>query len=171
MFGFRKRRLPAGQRPKLARDEHILAWALTSEGTAVIATNRNLWTAGGSTAWNHLSKAVWDGVALTVTPSTIVEERDGYSVIADEEPVRLTLPDPDNVPQVVRQRVTASVRHPARHELPEGGLWLAARRVPGHDGLAWIVRYDQGVDSDSEGLRAATDDLVRETQSKVVALG
>ncbi len=167
MFGLFKRRLPAAQRPKLGRDERILAWALASGGEPIVATNRRLWINGVGTAWNHLSKAIWDGSTLTVTPSVVTAERDGYAVIADEEPIRVVLTDPDKLPYEVRQRVTASIRNPAHHDLPEGGLWLAARRVPGVDGLSWIVRYDEGVVA-TDGLLAATDELVRETRSKVV---
>lgn len=170
MLGFSKR-LAAEHKPKLARNERVVAWAMTSAGGAVVATNLHLWIAGEATAWHRLSKAIWDGSALVVTPSTVVEEREGYSVIADQEPVRMVLPDPGNLPHEVRQRVTASVRHPSHHELGDGGLWLAARRVPGVDGLSWIVRYDPGTDAASPEIAAVTDELVSETRSKVVTPG
>jgi|KBSSwiStaDraftv2_1062776.scaffolds.fasta_scaffold125885_2 hypothetical protein len=168
MLGF-KQRLPAAYKPKLGRTERVLAWAMTSPGTAVVATNFNLWIAGIATGWNHLSKVTWDGSTLSVTPSSVVEERDGYTVIADQEPVRLALADPGNLPHEVRQRVMASVRHPAHHDLGRGGLWLAGRRVPGVDGLSWIVRYDEGTDGTSPEVIAVTDELIGETRSKVVA--
>jgi hypothetical protein len=168
MLGFKKR-LPAQHRPKLQRTERMLAWAMTGAGDAVVATNLQLWIAGAATGWHRLSKATWDGSVLTVIPSTVVQERDGYTVIADQEPVRMVLPDPGNLPHEVRQRVTASVRHPSHHDLGDGGMWLAARRVPGMDGLSWIVRYDGGVDATSPEVIALTGALVQETRSKVVA--
>jgi hypothetical protein len=168
---FKRRLLPGRLRPAFSRTERVLAWALTPSGTAVIATNLRLWVAGSGTQWNEISKATWDGNALTVVGSKVVEERDGYSVIADQEPVRLVLTDPGHLPHEVRQRVTASVRHPARHEVDGTGFWLAARRVPGVDGLSWIVRYDSAADAASSEVIALTDELVAETRSRVVTPG
>jgi hypothetical protein len=166
---FFKKSLPAKHRPKLERNERVLAWALTTSDTPVIATNLGLRIAAVPTPWDRISRAVWDGSALAVTPSVVVEEREGYCVIADQEPIRLVLPNPGHLPHEVRQRVIASVRHPAHHELDGGALWLAARRVPGVNGLSWIVRYDAETDASSPEVIAETDELVQETRSKVVA--
>jgi hypothetical protein len=168
---FKRRLLPAEHRPALGRNERVVAWTLTTSGAPVIATNLRLWVAGSGTQWNEISKATWDGSALTVTTSKVVEERAGYSVIADQEPIRLAMNDPGHLPHEVRQRVTASVRHPAHHELDGAAFWLAARRVPGVDGLAWVVRYDEGADAASPQVIAMTDELVSETRSRVVAPG
>ena len=63
---FKRRLLPSAHRPPLAGSERVLAWALDTNGQAVVATNLRLWVAGAGTAWNEVSKAKWDGTALTV---------------------------------------------------------------------------------------------------------
>lgn len=167
---FKRRMLPAAHRPALARDERVLAWAMTGADAAVIATNRGLWWGGMRTQWNEISKAGWDGDTLSVAPSEVVSQRDGYVVIEDRDPIRFTFTDPDHLPHEVRQRVTASVKHPAHHDFEGGGgVWLAGRKVPGVDGLSWIARYDAGTDRDDPEVMAATDAIVQETRSRSVS--
>jgi len=169
---FKRRLLPPAHRPAFASGERVLAWALSAEGSAVIATNLRLWVAGTGTPWNEISKATWDGSALTVVTSAVVEQREGYAVIEDGPPARTALADPDHLPHQIRLRVTSSVQHPSHHGLPGGGgVWIAARRVPGVDGLSWIARYDAGTDREDSRVRAATDDIFKETYWRVVAPG
>jgi hypothetical protein len=154
----RKPKLPAGQRPALEPDERILAWARAAEDGVVVATNRGLWLPGLSRlGWHEIHKAVWSGRELVVTPATVVDERDGYTVVADQPILSTLLVDPGDVPDQVRTRVTRSVAYTEHHQLPEGGgVRVVARRVSGVDGLAWTVRYDPGTPVD----QAAVDDLV-----------
>lgn len=174
MFGrlFTRRLLPAAHRPKLEPGERVLAWALTGDGKAVVATNFQLWVAGAGTRWNEISKATWDGTALWVTTSTVVEQREGFSVIEDNPPLRLDLVDPGHLPHQIRLRVTSSVQHPSHHGVPGGGgVWIAARRVPGVDGLSWIARYDNPADREDPLVKAATESIFEETYWRVVAPG
>lgn len=183
---FRRRVLPAGHRPAFDPHERVLAWAMTSSDQAVVATNLGLWWGGEPeaagrdgppspragqaaghqrrTGWHEISKATWDGAVLTVIPSRVVEPREGYDVVVDEPPVRMVLVDPNHLPHQVHLRVRASVRHPRRFALG----WLAARRVPGEDGLSWIVRYDPGVDPTSAEVAAETDAIFKETCWRIV---
>ncbi|MBV1856118.1 hypothetical protein [Catellatospora tritici] len=154
-----RRVLPVERRPALERDERVLAWAPSGDET-VVATNLGLWWDGERVGWHRIDKAAWDGTVLAITPATVVAERAGYEVVADAPPVRLPLTDPDHLPHQVQLRVTNSVRYPLHHEVPGGGLWVFARRVPGQDGLAWTVRYDEGTDPDNPAVVAATDQLV-----------
>ncbi|MEV4412250.1 hypothetical protein [Catellatospora sp. NPDC049609] len=163
LFGGR-RVLPEEHRPDLARDERVLAWAPAADGDVVVATNLGLWWDGTRTGWHRIDKAVWDGEHLVVTPGELVAERAGYQVVADGEPVRLKLTDPDHLPHQVRLRVTGSVRHPQHYELPGGGVWVFARREVGVDGLTWAVRYDRGTDGEDPAVVAATDQLVAQSQ-------
>jgi hypothetical protein len=143
---FRRRRLPAGARPPLDRDERVLAWAGTSTDAVVIVTNLGLWLPGvtGSArlGWHEIHKATWSGRALLVVPARVEEEHETYTVMADEGTVSVTLLDPDKVPDQVRARVTKSVAYTSHHALPGGGVRVVARRVPGVDGLRWTARYD-----------------------------
>lgn len=154
----RKAKLPAARRPALDRDERVLAWAPASEDGVVVATNRGLWLPGlHRLGWHEIHKAVWSGRELVVTPASVVEERDGYAVVADEPILSTLLLEPGDVPDQVRTRVTRSVAYTEHHPLPEGGgVRVVARRVSGVDGMTWTVRYDPGTAAD----HAAVDDLV-----------
>jgi hypothetical protein len=156
---FRRRILPAAHRPAFDSGERVLAWAMTSSDQAVIATNLGLWWGGERVGWHEISKAKWDGAVLTVITSRVAEAREGYAVIVDEPPVRMVLEDPGHLPHQVHLRVTGSVQHPRQFALG----WLAARRVPGEDGLSWIVRYDPGVDRAAAEVIAETDAVFQET--------
>ena len=167
MFGlFKRRKLPADRLPRLAPNERVLAWSPTGEPATVeatvVATNLGLWWQGERLGWHQIAKATWDGSAMTIIEARTVADRGGYAVIVDQPPRRLPLTDPDQLPHQVRLRVTSSVSYPRHHPLSgtPGGVWVAGRRIPGVDGLTWIVRYDDGVDADVPGVVAITDQLV-----------
>ncbi|MGN9911060.1 hypothetical protein ACTMTJ_26230 [Phytohabitans sp. LJ34] len=154
----RKPKLPAGQRPALEQDERVLAWAPASGDGVVVATNRGLWLPGlHRLGWHEIHKAVWSGRELVVTPASVVDEREGYTVVADQPILSTLLLEPGDLPDQVRTRVTRSVAYTEHHPLPEGGgVRVVARRVSGVDGLTWTVRYDPGTAPDE----ATVDDLV-----------
>ena len=174
MFG--RRKPPAKLRPKLDRSERILAWARTAEDPAqiVVVTTLGLWLPGRPRlGWHEIHKATWSGARLTVVPAVAVGEpvaldRLGtYTVMIDDAPVTVHLEEPGEVPSAVRQRVTRSVAYTAHHPLPAGGVRVVARRVPGVDGLAWHVRYDEGTDTADPTVVAATAELVAEAAAPV----
>jgi hypothetical protein len=186
MFSWlRKRKLPADRRPPLERDERIVAWAEAADVEAagngvVVATNRGLFLPrlGSRLGWHEINKAVWSGRELVVTPAEVVEEKDGYKVVADLPTVSHLLLDPGELPHQIRTRVTRSVaytsyypvptHHPAappRHDV--GGVRVVARRVGGVNGLAWTVRYDPGTDADSAAVRELTAQLVAQARSEI----
>lgn len=152
----RKAKLTADRRPALERDERILAWAESTGDGAVVATNRGLWLPGlHRLGWHEIHKAVWSGRELVVTPAAVMQEHDGYAVVADQPLLSYLLLDPGDVPHQVRARVTRSVAYTEHHRLPDGGgVRIVARRVSGVDGLTWTVRYDAGTASDE---RMVTD--------------
>jgi hypothetical protein len=153
----RKPKLPADRRPALEPDERIVAWARADDEGAVVATNRGLWLPGlHRLGWHEIHKAIWSGRELVVTPASVVGERPGYTVVADQPILSTLLLEPGDVPDQVRARVTRSVAYTEHHPLPEGGVRVVARRVSGVDGLTWTVRYDPGTPEDE----AAVDDLV-----------
>jgi hypothetical protein len=171
-----RRKPPAKLRPKFDRSERVLAWARTAEnhGAAgpgvVVVTTLGLWLPGRARlGWHQIHKATWAGARLTVVPSVPVGDpvplTDGtaFTVMADDAPVTAHLTEPGEVPAAVRARVTRSVAFTAHHPLPPGGgVRVVARRVPGVDGLAWHVRYDDGTDATDPAVAAATADLVAE---------
>jgi hypothetical protein len=168
VFG-RRRKPPANVRPALERNERVLAWARTTEepAAAVVVTTLGLWLPGrdGRLGWHQVHKATWSGSKLTVVPSRPVGDGVGddgpaYTVMADDAAVTVSLADPDDVPVIVRQRVTKSVAYTAHHPLPGGGIRIVARRVAGVNGVAWHVRYDDGTDAADPEVVAATAELV-----------
>jgi hypothetical protein len=159
----RKPKLPADQRPALEPDERILAWSPTGGDGVAVATNRGLWLPGlQRLGWHEIHKAVWSGSELVVTPASVVAEREGYTVVADQPILSALLPDPGELPDQVHTRVTRSVAYTEHHPLPEGGgVRVVARRVSGVDGLTWTVRYDPGTPPDE----VAVDDLVADARA------
>jgi len=167
-------RLPAGRRPPLAPDERVVAWASADDDSAgrpqtVVVTNLGLWLPGEPRlAWHLIHKVVWSGRQLAVTPAEVVEERDGYDVVADRPPRTYQLLAPDDVPEQVRARVTGSVAYTQSHPAPGGGrVRVVARRVRGVDGLTWAVRADAGVDVDSAAAREALGTLVERARAQL----
>lgn len=164
----RRRTLAAGARPRLDRDERIVAWASTSDSsadaapTAVVVTNRGVWLPGrkGRLGWHEIHKATWAAPRLTVVPAAVVGTGQRYAVVADEPPVVVSLADPDDVPIQVRNRVTRSVAYTEHHAVPGGGARVVARRVPGVDGVTWHVRFDDGTDASDPEVAEATAELV-----------
>ena len=119
--------------------------------------------------WHEIHKATWSGRELTVTPAEVVEERDGYAVIADAPPVRTCCSTRTTCRTRCAPRVTSSVAYTAHHPLPGGGVRVAARRVPGVDGLTWTVRYDPGTRVDDRPVVAETDELVGRPAASALA--
>ncbi|MGN9775335.1 hypothetical protein ACTMS0_06100 [Micromonospora sp. H33] len=163
---FRRRpKLPPADRPPLAPDERVLAWAAAGNGEGdgvLVATNLGLWLPGRGhrIGWHDILKAVWSGRELTVTPAEHVAERDGYLVVADCPAETYLLLDPGDLPHQVRARVTRSVAYTEAHPVPGGAGRIAARRTPGADGLTWTVRFEPGTPADDPEVVAETDRLV-----------
>jgi hypothetical protein len=162
----RRPKLPADAGVTLERDERLLAWARAVSGGLVVATHRGLRLPGRAQrlGWHEIHKAVWSGRELAVTPSSVVEERPGYAVVADLPVETVLLIEPGDVPDQVRARVTGSVSFTAHHRLPGGGARVVARRVSGVDGLSWAVRYDPGTLRGPE-VDAETDALVAQARA------
>jgi hypothetical protein len=160
--------------------------ALAAAGEVLVATNRGLWLPFGQPepgfgggeqvaprneaprrlGWEEIHKAAWSGRELSITSAAVVAAADGYTVMADQPVLRYTLPEPGDLPHEVHARVTRSVAYTAHHSLPTGGgVRVAARRVPGTDGLRWTVRYDGGADADDPVVREATTQYVAQAQA------
>ncbi|HEY2672101.1 MAG TPA: hypothetical protein VGJ07_17250 [Rugosimonospora sp.] len=185
LFG-RRRRVPDRYRPPLERDERVLAWAEAADGGALVATNRGLWLPDGGGAagqgpsspdsvaaparlgWHEIHKAIWTGEKLEIIAARVADHADGYDVVEDLPTVGFPLAEPGDLPGEVRARVTRSVGPSTHHPLPGGGgARVAARRVPGVNGLRWTVRYDPGVDRDDPVIREATGQLVAQARAGV----
>ncbi|GAA1345369.1 hypothetical protein [Actinocatenispora thailandica] len=156
----RRSRLPAEAKRPFEAAERLVAWAPvagghSAGGTAgdgyLVATDRGLWLPGhhDRLGWHEIHKATWSGRQLTVIPARLVrsagEAPDAPAdVFADDEPLVYRIDDPGELPYQIRVRVTKSVAFSTHHELPNGGVRVVARRIPGRDGLHWALRYDEG---------------------------
>ncbi len=151
---FKTHRPVAAELPTLAADERVTAWGATPDGDAVVATQLGLWVRTGESSrrlgWHDIHKAAWAEGVLTVTPGVEVEP----GVVADAPALRLRLAEPGDLPAEVRSRVSRSVAFSSHHRLPAGGgVRVVARRVPGEDGLTWVLRFDEQVDRADPAVR------------------
>jgi hypothetical protein len=166
--------VPAEVAGRLAADEHVLATAALVDGGHVVVTSHGLWlpSTEGSLAgpsmgaagarmvgWHLVSKATWQGGALTVVEAEEAETIGGAVLLADRPPVRLRLADPGRVPESVHARVEGSIRSRHHRDLPRGGAWFVQRKVPGRDGIVLQVRPDPG--TDQAALRQVVADVAR----------
>ena len=140
-----KQGLPADFTGALDQDEAVLAFTPVRGGGYVVATSLGLWLpTPRRVGWHLVSKAVWDRSALVVTEAVATGTVGAAVLLADLPPRRFALAQPGTVPEVVRERVTSSIRSSHRCELPGGGAWFVQRRVPGLDGVVLQVRADPG---------------------------
>jgi hypothetical protein len=141
--------LPAGFAGALEASERVLATAATAGGDVVVTT-AGLWVPhdGGHRriGWHLVSKARWDGRALHLVEAEQVGSQGRVVLLADREPMRIPLPAPGQVPDLVQRRVTKSVLASERRELPGGSALFVRRQVPGRDGVQLQVRPDPGTD-------------------------
>ncbi len=140
--------VPAAVAAALDADEHVLAAAALTGGGQLVATSRGLWLPDGPRrlGWHLISKATWGNGAIALVEAQEVDDLGGAVLITDLGVVRLRLAAPGRVPQVVHERVTASIRSRHHRDLPGGGAWFVQRRVAGRDGVVLQVRPDPGTD-------------------------
>jgi hypothetical protein len=154
--------LPAGFAGSLAAEERVLATAELTDGGHLVVTSHGIWLPGENArrlSWHLVSKASWQGGALTIVEA---QERDELGVVvllADLSPLRLRLADPGRVPEMVHARVGGSIRSRHHRDLPGGGAWFVQRKIPGQDGTVLQVRPDPG--TDETVVRQVAGDVAR----------
>ena len=135
------RRVPGEARALVLADERVLAWAETSAGW-VVATPTHFVTADGQrVAWESVQRATWDeGVLLLRRPG--------------EPDVRLSLALKETaLPEVVRERVEASIVLTEKVALSLGDAVIMARRPPSGGDISWTVVFEGG-DEDDPAMQA-----------------
>ncbi|HET9255066.1 MAG TPA: hypothetical protein VFO16_07675 [Pseudonocardiaceae bacterium] len=139
---------PPGFAGRMDPDERIVTTGELADSGHLVLTQLGLWvpegTEGRRVGWHLVSKAVWDHSALVITEAVSAGRVGAAVLLSDLPPRGFVLAAPGKVPEVVRQRVTGSIRSSQRCELPGGGAWFVQRRVPGQDGLMLQVRADPG---------------------------
>jgi hypothetical protein len=134
----------------LASDERVLSTARLERGEQMVVTSHGLWLPSDQgdrrLGWHLVSKASWQGGALTVVEAREEERVAGAVLLAELPPRRLRLVEPGRVPETVHARVEASIRSRHHRDLPGGGAWFVQRKVAGQDGIVLQVRPDPGTD-------------------------
>lgn len=157
----RRRQVPDVVRSvALLPGERRLAWGLTGDGAALVATpTRLLLPDGESIDWIMVEKASWRPPVLIVTEVAEVEGAGREHAFTIEQDAALA--------DLVRARVTSSVAWSDRRRLdPLGAVRIVGRRVPGEDALRWQMVFDRETDLSDPLVRAQAHaflDAVRRT--------
>jgi hypothetical protein len=143
------RRAPAEVRRRVRKP---LAWAPVA-GDWVVADARMLYLPHREAlSWADVVRAAWDDPVLELQ--------------LPEGPDRLVIERPGNIPQVVNERVKASVV--VQHHVPlrgDKGVRLVARRTPGTTDVTWRVTFDAGLDPQDPDLRAEADAALQDLRT------
>lgn len=138
----------------LPPDDRVVAWADTSGGGVVVATQRGLWWPDGTgprmIGWQFIDKVIWRDGTLTVTEAELVDDL----LLVERDPMSVELTKPRDLPHTVRKRIEGNVVRSELAAVVGGSARFVARRVPGRDGLVWWARLEPGT-PDSEDVRAA----------------
>lgn len=138
-------------RRRQALPKGALAGADT-DGGHVYGTRETLELPGRSLRWEQVLTAEWD-------PDTSLLR----IALVDPEELTLTLANPTDFLQLVRERITASIVCSRRVPVRDQGFTVMVRRPPTGGALSMVVEYDLGVDPDAadvvEALRASQAEL------------
>ena len=155
MVLFRRTAIPDAVRAvTLPSGVRRVAWALTPDGQAVVASTRGLHLPGiTALGWDEIERAQWNRPMLVVTELT---ERAGSG---RQHEVALDLEHDTDLPEAVRARVSASVAWSSHVKLqPGGGVRIVGRRRPGMEVLDWQLVFDRNTDPGDPALRAQADE-------------
>lgn len=140
--------------------ERVLAFGTDPLGRYVIATTEGLHLQRRPPAysrldWSSIRHASFDSMALRLD----IDEPGGDATRATA--LKVPLLDHGDLPQVVRDRIMASIAL-QQHVALRGrlGVTVAARRQPRSDDLHWGVTYDQGLDPTDPDLAADAADAL-----------
>lgn len=154
----RRNRLPAPVRAALdlPRGERPLGFAATRGGSYVVATAVALYvpTPEGGFAripWDRVDKATWENGRLHVHETAGGPEH------------HVGLAEPGSIPEIVRERVTATIVVNHQATLPGGGkVRITGRRAPGTEELRWAFVFEADLDPADPGLRAQAEQLLED---------
>ena len=141
----------------------MLAAATAGDGTYAGATERALLLAGPGEAPHRIP---WERVAAATWADDVLE---AVELLADGRPAahRLHLLEPGRLPEVVRERVQASIVVSVHVPLTgSAGVRISARRRPGSSDVSWMVLLDRGLDPADPLLQARTREALDELRSQ-----
>ena len=160
---FRRRPVPDVVRGvTLEPGDRRVAWALTTAGEPVVATERGVLLPGRPLiAWADVERAVWRRPELRVHEiAEVAGTGRSTTVVLDGED--------GGVPDVVQAGVTGSVAWTTHvRVVPQGGVRVVGRRRPGLELLDWQIVYDEGTDPSDPGVRAQAEQVVARARRTV----
>ncbi len=144
----------------IAKDEQILAWAPLSAGAGYVGLTRthlHVAVSGSDVLhieWHLVEYATWEDPVLIA-----VVQRDDQQLR-----VAMELAAAGFVPQVLRERVSATVAHDSYQYFADGRrVRLVARRSVITGDTAWSMRFDEA--EPDEQLRVAAEQRLREVRA------
>jgi len=147
--------------------ERVLAFGTDPLGRYVIATTQGLHLQRRPPAysrldWSSIRHASFDSMALRLD----VDEPSSEGTVSATA-LKVPLLDHGDLPQVVRDRIMASIAL-QQHVALRGrlGVTVAARRQPGSDDLQWGVTYDNGLDATDPELAADAADALTQVRAE-----
>lgn len=150
----RRTAVPAAVREVvLGPGERRVAWALTADGEAVVASTRALYLPTRDVlGWDGIERARWEAPRLRLVELT---EHEGSG---RQHEVILDLDSDTDLPEEVRARVGASVAWSSHVVLrPTGGVRIVGRRRAGAEVLDWQLVFDRDTDPADPALRAQAE--------------
>jgi hypothetical protein len=145
------RRPPAEVRALTEPGERALAWAVTSEGGWLVATDDRLRCSAPlfDHRWVEILGASWKEPQLQIKVRQAGEQED--------QGVRIE--DADVLPQVIRERIMQSLLV-QQHVALAGtkGVRFLARRDPKTDAVTWQTVVDAGIDPSDPRMRERIDE-------------
>lgn len=140
-----RRRVPPAV-AALELTERRLAWGVTADGVALVATPSALQVGAQLLAWTQIERVSWQPPTLSILEVAEVEGAGTRHAWTIEQEHRLA--------EVVRTQVTSSVGwSDIRRLQPAGKVRVVGRRVPGEDALLWQLVFVEGTDAGDPRLR------------------
>jgi hypothetical protein len=137
-----------------------LAWGLTEDGVALVASPTCLHVGPEQLPWTSVERVGWAEPTLRVVEIAEVEGT-GRVHLWD-------LAEDHGLSTTIRERVTASIAwSDVRKLAPAGSVRLVGRRVPGQELLTWQTVWLAGTDPRDPLLRAQVDAAVIALQRSV----
>ncbi len=131
-----------------------LAWATVADDWVIATATALVLPDRDPLGWEDVIRAAWDDPVLEL-------QLPGGTT-------RLVLEQPGRIPEVVNERVKASVV--VQHHVPlvgDKGVRLVARRRPGGTEVMWRVTFDAGLDHRDPSLRAAAEQALADLRMSV----
>lgn len=150
----RSRDVESGSASGMQPGERLLAAApVVGSDSPLRASDRALYLPGDADAdpgtrlaWDTIVHAAWE------PPTLVVEQGGGVPARI----VRVVLEDPRRIPEVVRERVMATIVVSEHVDLVgDAGARIVGRRSPEGEGIRWTITFDPGLDPADPVLREA----------------